>query len=286
MSLRVGIFLCVLLAAAGAGDSGDELADTGSRDTCDYRGNVRCGDQCISMYDFCQCGNETIRPWVDDQHCCLSPGGSCTRDGSNAVCNEGRTLSMSSRCENTNRYLTCHNTYKDSKYIGPKSHFSCPHTCVPWDDMCRGLDWCPEELNKCGDPTLRCPGYDGFTKHNITTSAGSAHHYCLSTAHINNRQYDSIDRDDEKNVTTQGSALDIDITSFIRCNDSFNDPGVMCGPKPDDDCRWSGYWCNEAKGARQCDTGSELISTADSRLCSNPEVCIPLVHFGRRRAIS
>ena len=39
------------------------------------------------------------------------------------------------------------------------------------------------------------------------------------------------------------------------------------------DCRSSGYWCDEANAA-QCNTNttSGLISTTDSRLCSNPEV--------------
>ena len=112
MCPRAVIFLWVLLAAAaGAGDSGDDLFagygyydyseaaapgagdsadednygyyedyDYGGRDPCDYNEhNVRCGDQCISgLYAFCKCGNETIRPRNDDQHCCLPPGGTCT----------------------------------------------------------------------------------------------------------------------------------------------------------------------------------------------------------------
>ena len=155
MGLRAVFFISVLLAGAvRAGDLGDNLADTERNDTCDYDREVICGDQCIRGDADCQCGNETFQPWDTDQYCCLSPGGSCTRDGGDAVCNEGRTLSMSSRCENTNRYLTCHNTYQDSQVLGSKSHFRCPHTCVSWDDMCRGLDWCQEELNRCGDPDV------------------------------------------------------------------------------------------------------------------------------------
>ena len=249
MGLRAVFFISVLLAGAvRAGDSGDNLADIERTDTCDYYwNNARCGDQCIFGYDDCQCGNETFLPLDTDQYCCLSPGGSCTRDGRNAVCNEGRTLSMSSRCENTNHYLTCHNSYQDSQVLGPKSHFRCPHTCVPWDDMCRGLDWCPEEVGVCG-PDLRCPDYyDQFTKQNITTSAGSAHYYCADSTHINNNQYDSIDHSDEKQLETAGSALNIDISSFKPCNtnDSYNNPGVMCGPS-ESDCMLSCYWCNEA----------------------------------------
>ena len=137
---------------------------------------------------------------------------------------------------------------------------------------------CQGHLVEC-DSNLTCPGY--VTKHNIS-SAGSAHHYCLSTAHINNRQYDSIQREDETQVTTQGSALDIDISSFTQCKYS----GVMCGP---DECSRSDLWCNEAR-ADQCNTGSELIRTTDSRLCSNPEVwrgvdydgAVPVWTYGTR----
>ena len=198
---------------------------------------------------------------------------------------------MSRPCVDTTAALTCHNSYQDSEYIGPQAHFTCPHTCVPWENMCRGVSWCQGDHEVCGS-VLTCPKYhyeNGYylglvTRHNINSSAGSAHHYCLSEAHINNRQYDSIDRVDEKNVTTQGSALDIDITSFTPCNGSDNDPGVMCGPEPDWDCRWSGFWCNEAS-ADQCNTGSEQIRTTDSRLCSNPEVWRGVdcsVHFDGR----
>ena len=44
MCLRAGIFLCVLLAAAGAGDSGDELADTAPRECL--------SPQAYSNFDF------------------------------------------------------------------------------------------------------------------------------------------------------------------------------------------------------------------------------------------
>ena len=265
MGLRAVFFISVLLA--GAARAGDNLADIERNDTCWYDGGyARCGDQCIDWEADCQCGNETFQPRVTDQYCCLSPGGSCTSDVSNAVCNEGRTLSMSSRCENTNRDLTCYNSYQDTRYIGDQFHFSCPNTCVHWADMCRGLDWCPEELGVCG-PDLRCPDYDKFTKHNVTTSAGSAHYYCVDSTQINTNQYDSIDRRDEKQLETEGSALDIDISSFTPCY-AGNNPGVMCGPS-ELDCRV--VWCNEANAA-QCNTTSGLISTTDSRLCSNPEV--------------
>ena len=120
----------------------------------------------------------------------------------------------------------------------------------------------------CG-PDLRCPEYDKFTKHNVTTSAGSAHYYCADSTHINTNQYDSIDRSDEKQLETEGSALDIDISSFTPCY-AGNNPGVMCGPS-ESDCMLSAHWCNEDRSG-QCNTTSGLISTTDSRLCSNPEV--------------
>ena len=276
MGLRAVFFISVLLAGAvRAGDLGDNLADIERTDTCRYTDwKVRCGDQCIRESADCQCGNETFRPWDTDQYCCLPPGGSCTSDWRNATCNEGRTLSMSSRCENTNRYLTCHNTYQDSQVLGHQSHFRCPHTCVSLDEMCRGLDWCPEEVEVCGDPELRCPAaysISDTTKRNIPTSAGSAHYYCSIAKHINNGQYDSIDRSDEKQLETEGSALDIDISSFKPCNVSYNNnPGVMCATSWTD-CLESGWWCNEASPG-QCNTRSGQISTSDSRLCSNPEV--------------
>ena len=70
-------------------------------------------------------------------------------------------------------------------------------------------------------------------------------------------------------LATEGSAQDINITSFTQCttNGSFNNPGVMCGTR----CWTSGAWCHVGR-AIHCDIGSEVISTADSRLCSNPEV--------------
>ena len=283
MGLRT-VFIISALLAVSAGGLGDNLADITRNDTCDYSTvpNMRCGDQCISGYADCQCGNETFIPWRTDQYCCLPPGGTCTtepgRDEAgdpvdDGVCIEGRTLSMSSRCENTTRSLTCHNAYQVSEVIGPRSHFICPHTCVPWDEMCRGLDWCPGEPEVCG-PDLRCPVrkqvLETYTKHNISSS-GSSHHYCAVSTHINNKQYDSIDRDDEKQLETGGSALDIDISSFPPCDFSGTNPGVKCGFG----CRGSYLWCNvglEAYLTDQCDTKSELISTADSRLCSNPKV--------------
>ena len=59
----------------------------------------------------------------------------------------------------------------------------------------------------------------------------------------------------------------IDITSFIPCLDTDNNPGVMCGA----DCRLSHLWCN-GDFVASCDTGSGLVNTTDPVLCSNPLV--------------
>ena len=76
----------------------------------------------------------------------------------------------------------------------------------------------------------------------------------------------------------------MDISSFTPCNDSYYYPGVKCAISWSD-CRWSAWWCNEA-WSDQCNTTSGLISTTDSRLCSNPEVwrnvsCNEYLHDGR-----
>ena len=223
--LRAGIFLLMILAAPA--DSFRELEDNGSLDTCEYDDDdTRCGDMCIEDDDVCQCGSQTFRPLETDQYCCLPPGGSCTEDSFNdlAICNEGRILSMSTRCENPIAALTCHNAYQVSEDLGHQSYFSCPQNCVHWSNMCRGVNWCQEELAACGSD-LKCideyeerGNYHDVDRHHFNSSSATDHHYCLSDAHINNRQYDSIQREDEKYLTTQGSARDIDITSFTPCN--------------------------------------------------------------------
>ena len=138
-----------------AGDSGY---------TCVYTDYTGIYVKCIHYGAECFCGSsdpsETFRPWSTDQQCCIPSGGSCTRKPGtyhdDGVCSEGRKLSMSTHCENSNRSLQCHNSYQDSQYIGVYSHFTCPNTCVPWDDMCRGVSWCEGDYEVCG-PELRCP---------------------------------------------------------------------------------------------------------------------------------
>ena len=275
--------------------SGDETLDT-----CIYiNGNeVKCGDQCIYPTADCQCGSDTFKPRLTDQFCCLPPGGTCIADPSDqglVVCSEGRTLSMSNRCENTTRNMTCHNDYliglsRISEFnipiLGPESHFTCPDSCVSWEDMCRGVSWCSAELEVC-DSDLRCQrqyldernlnGNDkiNVTKKSISLSPGTAHYYCLSDAHINNQQYDSIHREDEQVLSVDRSALDINITSFTQCNynstkddgkSSYSAPGVMCGS----DCIQSSWWCNEAEAVKCYVSETEFIWSIDPQLCSNP----------------
>ena len=186
----------------------------GYTDTCNYTSGdyVKCGDQCISSGAKCQCGSsDTFLPYTihhTDQHCCIPSGESCTRepveywDGvtrDEGVCSEGRKLSMSSPCNNTNRAQQCYNSYQDSQNIGIQSHYTCPHTCVPWVNMCRGVSWCEGDQEVCG-PDLRCPQYyedwHYVTKQNLTSSLVPGHHYCLVDDQIDNGIFDSIDRSD------------------------------------------------------------------------------------------
>ena len=176
------------------------------------------------------------------------------------------------------RSLQCYNSYQDSQHIGGLSHYTCPHACVPWIDMCQGVSWCEGDHEVCG-PDLRCPPnfFEGpllhnVTKYNFTSSLFPDHHYCLEDVRINNGIYDSIDRSDESEVQNDGFTLDLDISSFTSCNDS-NDPGVMCGSE----CLSSDCWCydismcgDEEDNIHTCDTESGEIWTNDSRLCSNP----------------
>ena len=264
----------LLMGGVRAGDSGDNLAVTGYTDTCDYRYNMKCGDQCINRAAKCHCGSsDTFKPSWTDQYCCIPSGGSCTRKPGrrgtdDGFCSEGRKLSMSTPCNNTNRSLQCHNSYQDSQYIFDKSHYTCPHTCVPWEDMCRGVSWCEGDHEVCG-PDLRClPKNYKVKKYELTSSLVHGHHYCLRDNKINNGIYDSIDRSDESEVKSDGSAEHIDISSFTPCNDSnyYYSPGVMCGR----DCRWSDEWCRGR--TETCDTRSGEIRTNDPRLCSQPRV--------------
>lgn len=222
----------------------DELAYTGnlSCDTCDLsHRNVRCGDQCISQFAECQCGNETFLPLYTDQHCCLPPGGTCTRDG--GVCSQGRTQSMSSPC-NTTAGPRCYNSYQHSQYVSIKAHYTCSDTCVHWEEMCQGVSWCEGDHQVCGQD-LRCPTrpryliedsqfkrfWHNVTKRHFSSSLVPGHHYCIKVKDIdekrNDGKFDIIDRSDETQINAAQSPLDLDITPFTPCNvtDEFNAPG-------------------------------------------------------------
>ena len=158
----------------------DNILLTGYTDTCKYtehNGNevVKCGDKCISKYnETCECGSDyetyTYSKIDLDDYCCLPLGESCTMvtdegyvgktryppyDRLRAVCSQGRRLSKSTPC-NTEMGLQCYNSYEHSLNIGPKSHYTCPNTCVPWEDMCQGFSQCEGDHKVCG-PDLRCP---------------------------------------------------------------------------------------------------------------------------------
>ena len=150
------IVTMLLVGGARAGDSGNNMTDTGYRDNCEYAAkkiydaaDVGCGDICMGANDTCECGLDKIYPNYNNLRCCIPPGKSCyNRKYGDGVCSEGRTLSISSHCGDGNttqsldRSLQCYNSYQDSQFIGAKSHYTCPHTCVHWEDMCQGVSSC------------------------------------------------------------------------------------------------------------------------------------------------
>ena len=122
--------IVAMLLVAGV-RAGDNMAATGYTDTCDYTSiYVKCGDQCIykeNPYEAnCQCGSsasDSFKPSGSDQYCCIPFGAeSCILVSSPGfeyvVCQEGRNLSMSYHCDNTDRSLQCYNSYQDSQYLG------------------------------------------------------------------------------------------------------------------------------------------------------------------------
>ena len=223
MKILAAIIPLLLLVAVRAGDP-----DPSYPDTCGYTSEAMCGDQCY--YDgsssSCYCGSDTIRPYFDDKHCC---GEYCTLDRHNGDCrngmNEGRTLPKSSPC-NTTIGVRCYNSYQHSRVLFDKSHYTCPDTCVPWEAMCRGVSHCEGDHQVCG-PNLRCPtwyrdsGNYNVTINNISSSLVPGHHYCLGDSKINDGKFDTIDRSDENTtVRATKSPLDLDISSFTRCNNT------------------------------------------------------------------
>ena len=110
---------------------------------------------------------------------------------------------MSTFCNNTNmRDLQCYNSYQDSQYIGPQSHFTCTDTCVHWKDMCQGVSWCEGDLEVC-NPAIRCPPNAG--QHHIKSSLVPGHYFCFKkTENTTNGIFDAIDRSDESEIYSDG----------------------------------------------------------------------------------
>ena len=117
-----------------------------------------CGDLCVYWQSHCICGNEKFNVHNSRQHCCIQDNATCTAEKNGDVtCKNGYPLWFSQRCNNSDRRLQCHNSYQDNfrdGQIGIYSHYTCPHRCVPWQDMCQGINWCGSDFNECG-PNLR-----------------------------------------------------------------------------------------------------------------------------------
>ena len=273
--LATVIPLLLVMRGVKAGEPGDDPGVTAYPDTCDYESNEMCGDWCIDRDDwkYTTCGCRFL-PVSDDEHCCLQPGGNCTRFSFAISCFEGHKMAMSSPCNYT-RGPQCYNSYQHSLSLGPQSHYTCPDTCLPWQDMCRGISWCEDDHQLCG-PDLRCPlQYDeggserNVTKHNIISSLVTGHYYCIGDTKIDDGKFDSADRSDETKVRAAQSPLDLNITSFTPCytNDD-NHPGVKCGK----DCRASSVWCRRDDPTAPCETESGYIAMNNPILCRDPRV--------------
>ena len=227
-SMRILVSIITLLLVLGGVRAGDSPAYP---DTCGYTDGamVMCGDQCIGQYAYCYCGFETekfppyygnryvkFQPYYTDEHCCLEPGESCYTWQGNGLCDQGRKLSLSFACNTTIARQQCYNSYQHSQHIGGRSHYTCPDTCVPWEEMCRGVSWCEGDHQECG-PNLRCPhqyyeGQPGYAWYNITklnfsSSLVPGHHYCIDDTKIDDGQFDSIDRSDETKVRAAQSSV-------------------------------------------------------------------------------
>ena len=98
----------------------------------------------------------------------------------------------------------CLNRHEDGNPFGIKGQdFTCPYTCVQWSRMCRGVNFCNSDVQKCG-PELVCPRYgpnlNHMTKLDLANnSAASNHQYCITVRHkhmYTNRlvihRYDSV----------------------------------------------------------------------------------------------
>ena len=194
LNMLVTIIISIVLVSSNGASERDifpKNPESLYNDTCGYEDSghqsYRCGDQCIQVYANCHCGLETlVEPYLKQQQCCIPSGEACTKEdfgqwyGDDGVCTEGRSLPMSSHCNNTDRSLQCYNSYQDSQYIGGLSHYTCQDTCVSvHEDMCRGVNWCGEDYEECG-PQLRC-SYDTL-RLNLSSSLAPSHHYCVLPA--------------------------------------------------------------------------------------------------------
>ena len=117
--------MMLLLGGVTAGDIDYPLDKLGPdpvyNDTWDYSraitGYARCGDKCIFEDADCHCGSDIFRPWVTEEHFCITSEDSCNKEpgwrgDGDGVCSKGRKLSMSSHCNNSDRSLQCHNSYQ------------------------------------------------------------------------------------------------------------------------------------------------------------------------------
>ena len=118
---------------------GDELSQF--EDKCPYDGfNGRCGDKCAV---FCMCGDQDVTSGIllseDDFRCCIPPTSNCSHVGGilNAWCQEGQVRSISERCPPGTGPTACYNSYTHSEDIGSQSHYECPESWVPLENICR-----------------------------------------------------------------------------------------------------------------------------------------------------
>lgn len=248
-----------------------------TNDTCQYSSTryhqERCGDKCLKdkyWSTSCQCGSARIRAGAGagEEMCCIESGSTCSYQGENVNCSQGKVIPRSSFCPNTfDKSLECYNTYQESEFIGYKSHYSCPQSCISVRKICRGINWCESDVKACG-PHLRCPEWTNTntTKYGFNSSLVHNHHTCVIDEEYNDNKFHSIDRWDETKIDSEGLSFEININKFSPCFEDDGTPGARCGS----DCKSSGGFCRGGLGLTtySCDG----MNTQDRRLCSNPLV--------------
>ena len=228
--------------------------DGPSKDNCNYKAGVMCGETCQHSLDDCSCDGEAFNIRTSQEFCC-----------------NGKKQKFNEPCQGLNG-PACYNSYQQSQYLGYNAHFSCPEGCVPLLDMCQGMSWCEEDVKVCNE-SLKVPSSIQFDPENrfygkliekksLTTSKASGHHYYVQNAEgkINNGQYDIIDRSDENLIETKVEIADFSKLQF--CQDSEGNPGVQCDGN-DNICIPRNEWCNDFPK----DCGS--ITTGNDIICSN-----------------